>query len=168
MFFGACFAVVLVNLVVSILKKKWLSRCLVSVLIVLCHRVVGISIFWLVTVWPAKIRIIFVLQSAMEMRMFSVYVQYPCCGEKLKHTYTAFFFCKVWHTLVCRVDGLTPFYADWVEFSRCSLYCFSICSIACQILQASWNLVHFFEALCYKPEGHKLDFRWGHWIFQLA
>jgi hypothetical protein len=24
------------------------------------------------------------------------------------------------------------------------------------------------KALCYKPEGHGFDFRWGHWIFQLT
>jgi hypothetical protein len=25
-----------------------------------------------------------------------------------------------------------------------------------------------FSALCYKPEGHRFDSRWDHWIFQLT
>jgi hypothetical protein len=33
-----------------------------------------------------------------------------------------------------------------------------ICGARCSVV---------FYALCYKPEGHRFDFRWGHWIFQL-
>ena len=30
-----------------------------------------------------------------------------------------------------------------------------------------YMVVQLVEVLCYKPEGHRFDSRWGHWDFSL-